>query len=48
MILDNVREMWVEIRLGAKENKRRLVKDHYFNTLFVRDDSLIMVLKNPQ
>mmetsp|Transcript_36749 Transcript_36749/g.48231 ORF Transcript_36749/g.48231 Transcript_36749/m.48231 type:complete len:109 (-) Transcript_36749:2-328(-) len=45
MVLENVKEMWTERpkgKKGAAVNKERLI-----NKMFLRGDSVILVLKNP-
>lgn len=49
MVLENVKEMWTEIPRTAKGQKkaRPVNKDRYISKLFVRGDSIILVLRNP-
>uniref|UniRef100_A0A2P2IE86 Small nuclear ribonucleoprotein Sm D2 n=1 Tax=Hirondellea gigas TaxID=1518452 RepID=A0A2P2IE86_9CRUS len=49
MILENVREMWTEVpRTGKGKKKAKPVnKDRFISKLFIRGDSVILVLRNP-
>ena len=49
MVLENVKEMWTEIpRAGKGKKKAKPVnKDRYINKMFLRGDSVILVLRNP-
>lgn len=48
MLLNNVKEMWQEIpKLGKGKKGKPLSKDRSINTLFVRGDTVIIVLPNP-
>ncbi|GCE97944.1 mRNA splicing protein [Zygosaccharomyces mellis] len=42
MILENVKELWTE-----KKNKRVINKERFISKLFLRGDSVIVVLKAP-
>jgi small nuclear ribonucleoprotein D2 len=44
MVLENVKEMWTETPKGAKTAVK---KDRYISKMFLRGDSVILVLKNP-
>ena len=50
MVLEDVKEMWSEIpRAGKGQKKSKSVtKDRYINKMFLRGDSVILVLKNPR
>lgn len=45
MVLENVKEMWTEAPKGAKG---RVNRDRFIPKLFVRGDSVILVLRNPK
>lgn len=49
MVLENVKEMWtVQPRAGKGKRKARPVnKDRFVSKMFLRGDSVILVLKNP-
>merc|ERR1712218_691923 len=49
MVLENVKEMWTEVpRTGKGKKKSKPVnKDRYINKMFLRGDSVILVLRNP-
>merc|ERR1712024_222434 len=49
MVLENVKEMWTEIpRTGKGQKKSKPVnKDRYISKMFLRGDSVILVLRNP-
>merc|ERR1711918_213655 len=49
MVLEEVVEMWTEIpRAGKGKKKAKPVnKDRYINKMFLRGDSVILVLRNP-
>lgn len=49
MILENVKELWTEFPKAGKGTKKAqaLTKERYISKLFVRGDSVIIVLKNP-
>merc|ERR1712025_41391 len=49
MVLENVKEMWTEIpRTGKGQKKAKPVnKDRYISKMFLRGDSVILVLRNP-
>lgn len=44
LVMESVREMWPET---TKKGNTPINKDRYIPKLFVRGDSIIMVLKNP-
>mmetsp|Transcript_45551 Transcript_45551/g.120891 ORF Transcript_45551/g.120891 Transcript_45551/m.120891 type:complete len:101 (-) Transcript_45551:93-395(-) len=49
MVLENVREMWTETPKGSEKKKSKAVnKDRFISKLFVRGDSVILVLRNPK
>merc|ERR1712224_863148 len=50
MVLENVKEMWTELpRLGkGKKGSNPINKDRFINKLFLRGDSVILVLRNPK
>ncbi|KAJ8906239.1 hypothetical protein NDN08_002733 [Rhodosorus marinus] len=48
MILENVKEMWIEYPKSSKGGKARPVnKDRFISKMFLRGDSVILVLRNP-
>ncbi|KAJ8884473.1 hypothetical protein PR048_016330, partial [Dryococelus australis] len=49
MVLENVKEMWVEMpRSGKGKKKSKPVnKDRFISKMFLRGDSVILVLRNP-
>ncbi|EDV23690.1 uncharacterized protein TRIADDRAFT_57149 [Trichoplax adhaerens] len=48
MVLENVKEMWTETPRTGKGRKAKPVnKDRYISKMFLRGDSVILVLKNP-
>ncbi|KAM7275303.1 hypothetical protein ACFE04_017169 [Oxalis oulophora] len=49
MVLENVREMWVEVPKTGKGKKKALAvnKDRFISKMFLRGDSVIIVLRNP-
>mmetsp|Transcript_39778 Transcript_39778/g.55238 ORF Transcript_39778/g.55238 Transcript_39778/m.55238 type:complete len:110 (+) Transcript_39778:123-452(+) len=50
MVLENVKEMWTEIpKTGKGQKKGKPVnKDRFISKLFLRGDSVILVLRNPK
>eukprot|EP01067_Filipodium_phascolosomae_P009408 Filipodium_phascolosomae@DN8400_c0_g1_i1.p1 len=49
MVLQDVREMWTELPKGSGKKKGRVQnKDRYISKLFLRGDSVILVLRNPR
>ncbi|KAK4686559.1 small nuclear ribonucleoprotein D2, partial [Tremellales sp. Uapishka_1] len=44
MVLENVKEMWVETPKG--KNKKPVNKDRFISKMFLRGDSVILVLRN--
>jgi small nuclear ribonucleoprotein D2 len=49
MILENVKEMWTEMPKTGKGKKRAkpVNKDRFISKMFLRGDSVILVLRNP-
>ena len=48
MVLENVKEMWYEIPKAGKGKKAKPVnKDRYIAKMFLRGDSVILVLRSP-
>jgi len=48
MVLENVKEMWTETPKKGKGKKAKPVnKDRYVAKMFLRGDSVILVLRNP-
>lgn len=49
VVLENVREMWTEVPRGGKGKKATPInKERFINKMFLRGDSIILVLKNPR
>ncbi|KAM0863774.1 hypothetical protein ACQ4PT_044405 [Festuca glaucescens] len=50
MVLENVREMWTEVLKTGKGKKKALPvnKDRFISKMFLRGDSVIIVLRNPK
>ncbi|VFQ73903.1 unnamed protein product [Cuscuta campestris] len=50
MVLENVREMWTEAPKTGKGKKKALPvnKDRFISKMFLRGDSVIIVLRNPK
>jgi len=50
MILENVTEMWTERGAVGKGKKKAkaINKDRFISKMFLRGDSVVLVLKNPQ
>ena len=49
MVLENVKEMWTEQPKTGKgvKSARPVNRDRYISKMFLRGDSVILVLKNP-
>ncbi|XP_039248375.1 small nuclear ribonucleoprotein Sm D2-like [Styela clava] len=49
MVLENVKEMWTETpKTGKGKTKQKPVnRDRFISKMFIRGDSIIIVLKNP-
>jgi len=45
LVMESVREMWPE---PVKKGKAPITKDRFISKLFVRGDSIIIVLRNPK
>eukprot|EP00271_Cylindrocystis_brebissonii_P014237 TRINITY_DN35527_c0_g1_i1.p2 TRINITY_DN35527_c0_g1~~TRINITY_DN35527_c0_g1_i1.p2 ORF type:complete len:105 (+),score=31.79 TRINITY_DN35527_c0_g1_i1:357-671(+) len=50
MVLENVKEMWTEVPKTGKGKKKAqpVNKDRFISKLFLRGDSVIIVLRNPK
>mmetsp|Transcript_34964 Transcript_34964/g.99121 ORF Transcript_34964/g.99121 Transcript_34964/m.99121 type:complete len:111 (+) Transcript_34964:203-535(+) len=50
MVLENVKEMWTEIPKTGKGKKGStpVNKDRFISKMFLRGDSVILVLRNPK
>mmetsp|Transcript_71164 Transcript_71164/g.224981 ORF Transcript_71164/g.224981 Transcript_71164/m.224981 type:complete len:106 (+) Transcript_71164:164-481(+) len=48
MVLENVKEMWVEVPRGKGKKAQPVNKDRFISKMFLRGDSVIMVLRNPK
>lgn len=44
MVLENVKEMWTEVPKG--KNKKPVNKDRFISKMFLRGDSVILILRN--
>ncbi|TIA82479.1 hypothetical protein E3P98_01408 [Wallemia ichthyophaga] len=44
MVLENVKEMWTEVPKG--KGKQPIIKDRFISKMFLRGDSVILVLRN--
>ncbi|VDO24696.1 unnamed protein product [Brugia timori] len=49
MVLENVKEMWTELPKTGKGKKKAkpVAKDRFITKMFLRGDSVIIILKNP-
>lgn len=48
MVLENVKEIWTEVPRNKDGKKGKPVnKDRYISKMFLRGDSVILVLRNP-
>ena len=48
MVLENVKELWTEVPKTSKGKKPKPInKDRYIAKMFLRGDSVILVLRNP-
>ncbi|KAL3797722.1 hypothetical protein HJC23_000267 [Cyclotella cryptica] len=49
LLLEDVKEMWTEFSKGGKGKKRgtSINKDRYVSKMFLRGDSVILVVSNP-
>ena len=50
LLLEDVKEMWTEFSKGGKNNSGKgtaLNKDRYVSKMFLRGDSVILVVSNP-
>jgi len=50
MVLENVKEMWTEVPKKGKGVKKAkpINKDRFISKMFLRGDSVIVVLRNPK
>jgi small nuclear ribonucleoprotein D2 len=50
MVLENVKEMWTEVPKTGKGKKKAkpMNKDRFISKMFLRGDSVIIVLRNPK
>lgn len=48
-LMEDVKETWTEVSKGGKGNKRGTVvnKDRYVSKMFLRGDSVILIVSNP-
>ncbi|KAG9008086.1 mRNA splicing protein [Tulasnella sp. JGI-2019a] len=44
MVLENVKEMWTETPKG--KNKKTINKDRFISKMFLRGDSVVLILRN--
>ena len=48
MVLENVKEMWTETpKRGKKKGAKPVNRDRFISKMFLRGDSVILVLRNP-
>eukprot|EP00053_Salpingoeca_punica_P005986 m.57779 g.57779 ORF g.57779 m.57779 type:complete len:125 (+) comp13484_c0_seq1:141-515(+) len=49
LVLENVKEMWTEVPKAGKGKKRAkpINKDRFISKMFLRGDTVILVLRNP-
>ena len=49
-VLENVKEMWTEVPKAGKGAKKAkpVNKDRFISKMFLRGDSVIIVLRNPK
>mmetsp|Transcript_70169 Transcript_70169/g.196661 ORF Transcript_70169/g.196661 Transcript_70169/m.196661 type:complete len:114 (+) Transcript_70169:103-444(+) len=49
LLLEDVKEMWTETSKGGKDNTRGAAvnKDRYVSKMFLRGDSVIIIVTNP-
>ena len=49
LLLEDVKEMWTETSKGGKGSKRGTAvnKDRYISKMFLRGDSVILIVSNP-
>lgn len=49
MVLENVKEMWTEVPKSGKGKKKAkpISKDRFISKMFLRGDTVILVLRNP-
>jgi small nuclear ribonucleoprotein D2 len=49
MVLENVKEMWTEMpKAGKGKSAKPINRDRFIPKLFLRGDSVIIVLRNPK
>ena len=49
MILENACETWIEIPKKCKgKSAKPVVRERFINKLFVRGDSVILIVRNPK
>jgi len=50
MVLENVREFWTEVPKSGRGSKgsKPVNKDRFISKMFLRGDSVILVLRNPK
>eukprot|EP00741_Cyanophora_paradoxa_P019583 tig00021133_g18904.t1 len=49
MVLENVKEMWTEVPRSGKGKKSKPVnRDRFISKMFLRGDSVILILRNPK
>lgn len=49
LLLEDVKEMWTDVSKGGKGRERRTAinKDRYVSKMFLRGDSVILIVANP-
>mmetsp|Transcript_22737 Transcript_22737/g.57909 ORF Transcript_22737/g.57909 Transcript_22737/m.57909 type:complete len:108 (-) Transcript_22737:1401-1724(-) len=49
LVMENVKELWTEFpKSGKGKSSKPVNRDRFINKLFVRGDSVIIVLRNPK
>lgn len=48
MVLTDAREMWTEVPKGGGKKRQPVNKDRFMSKIFLRGDSVILVLRNPK
>uniref|UniRef100_A0A6G3MK84 Small nuclear ribonucleoprotein Sm D2 n=1 Tax=Henneguya salminicola TaxID=69463 RepID=A0A6G3MK84_HENSL len=47
MVLENVKELWTDIPKSGPNKGKAVNKERYISKMFLRGDSVILILKNP-
>ena len=48
MVLENVCEMWTEVPRKKGKSAKPMNRERFINKLFIRGDSVIVIVKNPK